>query len=457
MNAPIIFVLIPILVGGLLILIPRRPLLSSLLASGVCLLLALLAGFLPMDQAIILGTSRITIASSLDILGRQIILNQESLGAVILIFAIGAFWFLGIRPASAPRRLAPIGMILMGLAVATMAVRPFLYSAIILEVFVLVSVPLFVPSGQAPGNGVLRYIIFMSLALPFVLLAGAMAGQVEQSSIGNNLILFAVILLLLGFAFWLAVFPLNTWVPMLSEEAHPFVIGFVLSILSTIVLLMLRTFMNEFTWLGNYPDLPIFLKVSGVVMVASAGILAAFQTDMTRLMGYSVILENGLVLLMLSLPSPEGQPLFAASLPARLLGIAVMVLALASLRKSGLELTMDGLRGAIFKKPGQVLSLICGYFSLAGFPLLAGFPIRLVLFERLAETSLDLLVWVGVGVAGFILTGLRLVFSVSSSDAPHWQIEEDRLLVVMLSFGVLLLILIGLFPSVFLNWFATRL
>ena len=104
MNAPIIFVLIPILVGGLLILIPRRPLLSSLLASGVCLLLALLAGFLPMDQAIILGTSRITIASSLDILGRQIILNQESLGAVILIFAIGAFWFLGIRPASAPRR-----------------------------------------------------------------------------------------------------------------------------------------------------------------------------------------------------------------------------------------------------------------------------------------------------------------------------------------------------------------
>ena len=66
MNAPIIFVLIPILVGGLLILIPRRPLLSSLLASGVCLLLALLAGFLPMDQAIILGTSRITMNRAVD-------------------------------------------------------------------------------------------------------------------------------------------------------------------------------------------------------------------------------------------------------------------------------------------------------------------------------------------------------------------------------------------------------
>ena len=233
MSAPIIFIGIPILLGGVLWMFARRVTLTSVLASSFSLVLALLAGLLPISQPFMLGSVRVVIPAEMVILGRQLVLDQESLPAVILLYALGAFWFLGIRPARAPRRMAPLGMILLGLAVATLAVRPFLFSAIIFEGLVLVSVPLLVPAGRAPGRGVVRYIIFMTLAMPFILLSGALAGRLELNPSGSNLILYAVLLLGCGFAIWLAVFPLNTWVPMLAEDSPPFVTGFLLSIQST--------------------------------------------------------------------------------------------------------------------------------------------------------------------------------------------------------------------------------
>jgi NADH-quinone oxidoreductase subunit N len=457
MSAPVIFIGIPILLGGVLWIFARRVTLTSLLASSFSLVFALLAGLLPINQAFMLGSTRVDIPAEMNILGRQLVLDQKSLPAVILLFALGAFWFLGIRPARAPRRMAPLGMILLGLAVATLAVRPFLFSAIIFEGLVLVSIPLLVPAGRTPGRGVVRYIIFMTLAMPFILLSGALAGRLELDPSGSNLILYAVLLLGFGFAIWLAVFPLNTWVPMLAEDTPPFVTGFLLSLQSTIALLMLVNFIGEFSWLSNYPAFPILLRTAGLVTVASAGIWAAFQTNLNRLLGYLIVAENGLALMMLSLPSAESTPLFAASLLPRLMGIAVLSLSLAALRKAGVDLTIKGMEGAIFRNPSLVLALFCGYFSLAGLPLLASFPVHLVLFEHLADVTLESMVWIGIGVAGFLLIGLRLIFSAIRSETPKWVVEDDRLLAAMLIFGVLLLLVMGLFPSFSLDWISTRL
>jgi len=322
---------------------------------------------------------------------------------------------------------------------------------------VLVSVPLLVPAGSTASRGVVRYIIFMTLAMPFILLAGALAEQLEFNPSGSNLILYAVLSLGLGFAIWLAVFPLNTWVPMLAEDTPPFVTGFLLSIQSTIALLMLMRFIGEFSWLSNYPALPVLLRTAGLVTVAAAGVWAAFQTDLNRLLGYGIVVENGLALMMLSLPAVERTPLFAASLPPRLVGIAVLALSLAALRKAGVELTMKGMEGAIFRNPSLVLALFVGYFSLTGLPLLASFPVHLVLFEHLADMTLQSMLWVGIGIGGFLLSGFRLIFSAIRSEAPHWVVEEDRLLAAMLILGVLLLLVMGLFPSFSLDWIATRL
>lgn len=456
MNAPLLFILAPIILGAGLWFLSRRGFLTSLLASIFCLVLALLAGLLPVDRAFMLGSTRLIISSQMDILGRQLILEPQSMAAVILLFALGALWFLGIRPAMAPRRMAPLGMVILGLAVATLAVRPFLFAAVLLVALALVSIPLLIPAGQTPGRGVLRYIIFMTLAMPVVLLAGAMAERSGLPLSGGNSNLFPVIFLLLGFAIWLGVFPLNTWMPMLAEEAPPFVTGFLLSILSTLALLMLKQFLGEYSWLANFPDLAVFLRIGGVVTVVSAGIWTAFQTRITRLLGYAVIFENGMALLMLA-AGAETAAVFSASLPTRLLGIAVFALSLAALRRAGYELTFKGLEGAIFKKPILVLAMMSGFFSLAGLPLLASFPVRMVLFEHLAQGQLGTLFWVGVGVGGFLVSGIRLLFSTIRSESPRWQIEEDRFLSVMLILGVLFLLSMGLFPALSLDWIITRL
>lgn len=419
--------------------------------------MAILGGLLPLDGPFILGGARMSIPSSMDILGRQLVIDPEGLTLVVLLFSLGSFWFLGIRPARAHRRTAPLGMIILGLSIGALSVRPFLYSAIFLELIVLVSVPLLVPAGATAGKGVLRYLIFMTLALPFILLAGTMADRAGQNLMEGNQLIYAVTLLLLGFALWLAVFPLYTWVPMVSEEAPPYITGFLLSIQSSVALLVLRKFMFELPWLSDYSDLSAILKIAGILMAASAGIWAAFQTNLARLMGYAVIFENGLALILLGLNGNPAGFLFAASLPPRLLGIAIMALALAGLRREGLEATTDGVQGVLFKKPVIFLSFLIALFSMAGFPLLAGFPVRLVMFTKLAESSMSRLIWVGIGMFGLILAGIRIFLTSIQRETSKWQVDEDRLLSVMLIFGVLLVLLMGLFPALTLNWIAARL
>ena len=104
---------------------------------------------------------------------------------------------------------------------AARAVEPFLFGAVRVEIAVLVSIPMLVPPGTRPGRGVLRYLIFQTLALPVILLAGWAFNIVQIYPENQAALARASIFLGLGFAFWLGVFPFYTWIPMLSEESHP--------------------------------------------------------------------------------------------------------------------------------------------------------------------------------------------------------------------------------------------
>ena len=96
---------------------------------------------------------------------------------------------------------------MIALLVAALAVEPFLFSALLIEMAVLVSVPLLSPPGHPVGKGVLRYLIFQTLAMPFILFAGWVFGGVEINPADTQLLVQSVVLMGFGFAFWLAVFP----------------------------------------------------------------------------------------------------------------------------------------------------------------------------------------------------------------------------------------------------------
>ena len=97
------------------------------------------------------------------------------------------------------------------------------------------------------------------------------------------------------------------------------------------------------------------------------------------------------------------------------------------------------------------MALCIAVFSLGGFPLLGTFPVRLPVIEQVAGTSLLSAVWLMVGVAGYFLSAIRLALAVVTTSPANDVAVLSRGEVTMLALGCIALVLIGLFPGIFLS------
>lgn len=445
MSAAMLWIGIPLAVAILLWLFQSHRVLTLVIAAAVSLVLMLLAWLLPVDNAILLGPISLEITSTVVILGRRFVLTAGDSRLLVLIYGVGSAWFLAGLVVRVNRFFAPLGLAMIALLVGALAVQPFLYAALLVEMAVLVSVPLLSPPGRPVGKGVLRYLIFQTLAMPFILFAGWVFGGVEINPADQELLVQSVALLGLGFAFWLAVFPLYTWIPLLMAEVSPFTAGFVLSMLPTVVLLLAMHFFNGFPWLWQYPSLGMALRVLGMLMAATGGVWAIFERSLKRLLGYAVIIESGYALLALSLGNMTGLALFATLFLPRLLALLLGSVAL-SLLAGGSSLTFSSVAGRLRHQPFAALALILAFFSLGGLPLLAGFPARLSLLESLAQEHLLIALWSAVGSLGLVLGGGRALASMVRSQEA-WHSEESWSSRIFLTAGSILLLGSGLFPG----------
>lgn len=454
MNAPLIWVIFPLLVSALLLLLNRHTRLSAWLATGVCLFLTLLAAFVKIGVPLQIAVLNIEIKSTLTILGRQFVILSSDQGLLTMLYLMGTIWFAASQAARANRLFAPMGLAMIALLVAASSVEPFLYAALIVEMAILLSLPMISPPGQPVGRGVMRYLIFQTLALPFILMAGWAFRAIEANPANEGLYVQAAILLGLGLAMWLAVFPFFTWVPMLADETHPYVIGFILSVLPTVILFYGLDFLNTYAWLRTDPLLPQVLQVIGALMVITGGVWMALQEKLVRIFAYAAIMQTGFSLLSLSLQSEIGLNLFATQFLPRLLSFWLWTFVLAALLQQEIPLTTSGVRGLWRQSPALTAGIMAAWLSLAGLPLLAGFPIRQALLEELAAISLPAAIGMLLGIIGILFSALRAASSLMQlkNAAPielHWQQN------VLLITGTLVLLLIGLFPNMFLHGLAS--
>ena len=451
MSAPLIWILVPAVLGGAMLFLRRWPGWVAAGAAGVCLLLALLAWQLPADGSLHLGPLSLQISPVLVLFGRRFALEASDRPFLVLMYLFGSLWIFGTRPAGAPALFPPLGLLMIALVVAAQAVEPFLYAALIIEMVVLLSLPLLAPPGRPAGAGALRYLVFQTMAVPVILLAGWAAGQVEANPPGTRWVIEAAIFLALGFSIWLAVFPFHTWVPLLAQDTAPYIFGFLLGLLPVGILFIFLGFLDSYTWMRTSPLILEGLRLAGGLMILTSGIWAAFQNDMSRLLGYAILITNGFAMLSIGLGSTLGIESFVVSLVPRLLALALASLSVSVLQKNGLVTSLAGLAGALRRYPFAVLGLVTALFSLSGLPLLASFPIRQPLYEALAVQSLPLAVAVGLGNFGFFLGIYRLLVGVVQSDEAGWKIGERLSDIILLTTGLLALLGMGILPGVFLR------
>ncbi len=448
MSAPFIWIILPIILAPFLWL-PRRANLTAFLGGSVALFFAIFAWLFPIDTALRISADiSIKLSPSLTILGRQILLSPERQPLLVLIYGITALWFFGSSAAGIARRLVPLGLSITALLVASLAVEPFLYAALLIQTVVLLAVPLLSPLDQKPGRGILRFLIYQTLAMPFILFAGWLLAGVESSPGDIELVVQSATLLALGFAFLLAIFPLYTWIPLLLEETSPYAVGFILWLLSTATLLFAISFLNRYAWLREFPQLPAALRSAGLLMIATGGIWAAFQRHLGRLMGYATVMNTGFALLSLSLLREYQLSAFFLLLVPQALGLAVWSLSLSVLQLREGSLELNKLQGILQRYPVIFSGLLFAHFSAASLPLLAGFPAILSIWEGVARETIGGALWVAAGLAGLFIGAIRtLAVGVMSAEEEKWSLGGSYLQNILIGIGMLFLLILGILPQ----------
>lgn len=465
MSAPLLWIILPGLVAIVIFFLRRRYRTTVLTGTLTSLFLALLAWKLPINTLIRVSRWTIEINDTLNILGRQLTLSSDVQPILVVIYLLAAFWFAAAYPARAGRMFVPLGLGLVAIWTAALAVEPFLYAALLIELGALVSVPLFSQPGNPVGRGTLRFLTFQTLGMPFILFTGWMLAGVEASPGELALVTRATIFLGFGFIFLLGIFPFHTWIPMLAEEAHPYAAGFIFFIIPWMVTLFGGGFLERYAWLRNTPTITYFLQLGGVLMMLTGGIMAAFQRHLGRMLGYAAMVEIGSMLLVFGLPA--GMSLYFGMLLPRALALGVWAFALAVIRRHISQQTTASIpvrslllfrnvQGIARSMPLSAGSLILAQFSLAGLPILAGFPVHLAFWRLLAGQSSWLAVLALLGNVGVFAGGLRsLAVLVMGHRETNQPPAEELVTAIFLTLGVIVIICMGLFPQSFLPGIST--
>ena len=449
MNAPLIWIIIPAALAVPALLIDNQRILS-ILGGSLAVLLALAAFIVPIDQVFQIGNLSLKIAPDVEILGRRLILNPADGFLLAIFYGLVAMWFFGGEVTGTARRLIPLGFMVTALLVASIAVEPFLYAAILIEIAVLLAVPLLLPLNQAPGPGVMRFLIYQTLGMPFILFAGWLLAGVEASPGDLTLAVQSTTILGLGFAFLLALFPLYTWLPMLAEEVSPYVLGFLFWVLPTTTIIFGMGFLDRYAWLRTSEQFSQAMSVGGLLMVVTGGLWSAFQQHLGRQMAYAVIAETGFSLLALSLtPDKAVETVFLLIIP-RSLALLVWAMSLTQMKEHVQPMRFSAVQGLARTYPITAVGLVLAHFSIAGFPLLAGFPVRLALWEGLASQSLAVAFWFLVGILGLLTGATRtLAVLVMAPQETDWELKESWSSGIMIGLGAIGLFILGIFPQTF--------
>ena len=461
MTTPIIWIFLPVLFSLLLILVHRLHKLSVWIACTVSLLLAVVAMIFPQDLNLKLIGRNFLFEDTLLVLNRALIITGTELKTVAMLYLFSFLWNIAGMRFTISRWFPTISLTITALWVSVLAVEPFLYAALIVELIVLISVLLLTPRGEQAGSGIMRYLVLQTIALPFILLSGWMVTGIESAPSASTLILRGAVLILIGFSLWLAVFPLHTWLPMLAEKTHPWVFSFVFLMQQSSLSIFLLKVLDQFAWLRNLNGVFPAMQWVGVLTVLAGGVLASLQTKVNRILAYLILIETGYSVLAIGLISQGGGEALALSFLPRALAYLQYAYTLSSIQQIAPEIdgSFPSLRGLFTRLPFHSMSLIISLLSLLGLPALGIFPARDMLWTSGAGLTLHYTPLLGLAVAGMALFILRLMETLltTASNTPSptltAQGEESIWQIFVLCFFTLLSLLVGVFPHVFLNPF----
>ncbi|MFQ6101329.1 MAG: proton-conducting transporter membrane subunit [Anaerolineae bacterium] len=452
----LLLLILPLLTAGLVYLLLRWASLSALLAVGTTLALGLAVVTLPLDQPVTFwGGRQIAMGEAVTFFGRELVLEQADRMAMASLFFVAAGLFFVAWRFAPHSLLFPMGLGLLSPLCGVLLIRPLIYAVLLIGIAAALSIFALQAEGRTPTRGGLRYLTFVILALPGLLVTHWLLERYALTPDETELLGMAATLLAISFALLLGVVPFHTWVPAITDDSLPLAGTFVLTVGNGAVWFLLLEFLETYPWLSSHPRFEPLVSTAGLAMVIVGGLLAPAQRRLGPLIGYGSLIDTGAALLALAMNSELGLTLVILSLLVRPFGLVLMAAGLGGLRAhSGGGDTFGALRGLAWKSPWSTAALIFGGLSVAGLPVSAGFAWRWSLYRALVPSSPGsalFLLLAGVGVMVGVWRGLSalLVRPRSQKDrsvVPQGS-SEGWLTATVVAVAILACVGAGLFPQ----------
>ena len=449
MSAPMLWVVIPLVSLIPLLFLRKRKRIVALTAAGFALLLFLLAFFVPIQNGSS-GGIPFSLNPSLSILGRELRIHAEDKMLVSYFFLVAAIFIMLAFILGLDENFSLYCLFSSALAVAAFAVDPFIYASLIIGFIVLCSIPVFVSKVEIRRNikGLFRFISYQLLSIPFLLLAGWILAGGEIAPVSRPELMQASIVLGVGFALMLALFPFHIWMPLLAEESPTIHFGFVSHLVFRIGFFLLLKFLNNFAWMREFSEIYSAFRIIGTVMVVISGMWSFFSSDLKRIMAYFLLLQNGLLLIAMSGIPVQKVNLFAILLLIDSLAIIALSWSMQVLKSTTNPLTLEQMIGLFHQYPLTCLTLVGGLLTTWGFPLFAGFAPILIVTLSINTFSLSNVLLILLGLFFAAMTSFRIIYRIFSPALDNQKMNKEKLSWKIISIAIFsLILLIGIFPN----------
>ena len=259
-----------------------------------------------------------------------------------------------------------------------------------------------------------------------------------------------VLLLFVAMCFKVSAAPFHFWTPDVYDGAPSVFTSFMATVVKAAgFFAFIRLMEGQSAILG--PTWKILLSFVIIATLLIGNITAVFQQSVKRMLAYSSIAQAGFMLFAhysFNDVAKEGILLYAAAYSLATIGIFAVLIKLK-------DYTLDGFNGLAKTEPVLALTATICLLSLSGIPLTAGFFAKYYMLASVVKTGSGL--WLVIVAVLFAAVSVYYYFRVIQAMYFREGVSETTEITSGFKTGLIfvaaLIVLIGVLPSLLLNYF----
>ena len=287
-----------------------------------------------------------------------------------------------------------------------------------------------------------------------------MAQAVTMNSPMQSVIFLALVMVVAGFGFKVAIVPFHMWAPDVYEGAPTTVTAMLaggskkMGFIALFKVLLIGLFAIKSNW-------DVMIGVVAIATMTVGNLAAISQTNIKRMLAYSSIAQAGYILIAI----PVGTEYALSAGIMQIMTHAFMkggaFLIVATLATVAVGETLSNYKGLAKRAPFMAFGMAVMLFSLAGIPPLAGFFSKFVLFsspiQQSAVAGNEWMLW--LAVAAIINSAISLYYYVrvvkymyvdeAEEGVPTEKLKLPVSMVAAVALCVFMVVLIGIWPDPF--------